>query len=68
MVSALNDESWFLFRPQPTSQGAQQEMLQAVDTCISKEAAQACEGTQPIILDELKTSLGFTQQRKAAWQ
>ena len=53
-----------LFEPQPTSQGAQQEMLQAVDTCMSEEAAQACEGTKPIILDELKTSLASLSRGK----
>ena len=53
-----------LFRPQPTSQNAQQEMLQAVDTCLSEEAAQACEGAQPITLEELKTSLASLSRGK----
>ena len=53
-----------LFRPQPTSQNAQQEMLQAVDTCLSEEAAQACEGAQPIALEELKTSLASLSRGK----
>ena len=53
-----------LFTPQPTCSAAQQEMLGAVDTCLSEEAAQACEGTEPITLDELKESLAALSRGK----
>ena len=53
-----------LFTPQPTCQDAQQEMLGALDTFLSEEAAQACEGAQPITLDELQTSLATLSRGK----
>ena len=53
-----------LYTPQPTCQDAQQEILGALDTCLSEEAAQACEGAQPITLDELQTSLATLSRGK----
>ena len=53
-----------LFRPQPTCRTAQQEMLGALDTSLSEDAAQACEGAEPVSLEELEASLATLPRGK----
>jgi exonuclease III len=59
-----SDSPHGLFAPTPTDQQAQADMLSAIDANLSQEAAAACEGEEPLTLQDLTDCLAGMPRAK----
>lgn len=59
-----SDSPHGLYAPRPTDPQAQAGLLSAVDARLSEEAAAACEGEEPLTLQELTDCLGHMPRAK----